>query len=70
VRLKGGRARVEPGASGPALRCDIRALAPIYSGLYTASQAAALGMISGDDEAIAAADRAFAGPAPWMPDHF
>ena len=52
------------------IRLHVRALAPLYSGLRTATELRALGVLDGDDEAVAAADRIFAGPEPWMPDHF
>jgi predicted acetyltransferase len=70
LRVSGGRGVVERGASGPALRCDVRGLAAVYAGFYSATQAAALGMVGGDTEALAAADAIFAGPSPWMADRF
>ena len=54
-----------------AVRCDVRAFAPLYTGLYTASQARAIGLVEGDDDAVAAADALFTGQGtPWMADFF
>lgn len=69
VAIAGGRAEVRPGGEGR-LRLGVRALAPLYTGLHRAGELAALGWIEGDAAAIAAADRAFAGPPPWMADPF
>lgn len=73
VRVRDGRASAERGgehARGNALRCDIRALACIYAGLYSATQAASLGMLEGDTESLAIADAVFAGPTPWMNEQY
>jgi predicted acetyltransferase len=70
VAVEGGRASsvVKGGRGG--LRLDIRALAPLYSGLISAAQLRVLGQVEGDDEAVAAADAAFAGTAPWKSDMY
>ncbi|MHC4859094.1 MAG: GNAT family N-acetyltransferase, partial [Planctomycetota bacterium] len=69
LRVSDGAAEVrEEEADG--IRLHVRALAPLYTGLHTASDLKATGKLAGDDEAVAAADRIFAGPEPWMPDHF
>ncbi|AGY59744.1 GNAT family N-acetyltransferase [Gloeobacter kilaueensis] len=65
----GGRAEVTPGGRGDC-RLDIRALAPLYSGLFSAGQLAALGLVDAPPKAIETAERLFAGPVPWMNDHF
>lgn len=70
LRVRAGGATVERAAAGPALRCDIRGLAAIYAGFYSATQAAALGLAEGEPNALAAADAIFAGPTPWMLDRF
>lgn len=54
----------------PILKADIRGLAPLYSGLYSPAQAALLGLVEGDEEALAIAATAFAGTTPWMADPF
>lgn len=60
-----GEALVRPGGRGE-LRVGPRALGPLYSGYFTASQLRALGHLDGLDAAIATADRLFASPTPWM----
>jgi predicted acetyltransferase len=69
LRVEGGRATVRPGGRGE-LYCDIRGLAPLYSGFLTPRALRSLGWISGHDAAIDDATRLFAGPEPWMPDLF
>ena len=69
LRVGGGRAEVTAGGRGE-LALDVRGLAPLYSGLFTAGDLAAIGLIAGKADALAAAARLFAGPEPWMPDFF
>jgi predicted acetyltransferase len=67
-----GRARaVKEATVRPALTLSINALAAIYSGFYTARQAALLGWAEGNDAALEAADAVFGGfGTPWMTDFF
>jgi predicted acetyltransferase len=69
VSVEGGRAAVAKGGRGD-LRLDVRALAPLYSGLISARQLRLLGHLEGDDAAVGAADSIFAGPAPWQSDMY
>jgi predicted acetyltransferase len=69
VQVKDGSASVEHGGRGD-LRLDVRALAPLYTGLFTPSELAALGKLEGPPQALAAAARVFAGPQPWMSEMF
>ena len=69
VEVSGGEGRARRGGGGK-LRCDVRALASIYSGYRNASALAGLGVVQGTPEALSAADAMFAGPAPSMPDQF
>lgn len=64
-----GAARVERGGQG-ALRLQVGALAPLYSGHLTPARLAAAGRLEGSPAALATAARLFAGPRPWMPDRF
>lgn len=53
------------------IKLHIRALAPLYSGLYSARQLAMLGMIEGELSALATADAIFGNSrTPWMIDMF
>lgn len=71
LSVEHGRATVrKESAVRPAATCSINALAAIYSGLYTASQAVLLGWMEGDPAAIAAIDAVFMSSTPWMPDFF
>lgn len=77
VRIDGGRAevmRTESSARGaitPELRCDIRAVAPLLSGLYSARQLEALGWLESDQaDAASMIDGAIATGTPSMTDMF
>lgn len=74
IEVEGGSARVTKGKSGGSrgafIRCDIRALASLYSGFTTPAQARLLGWIEGDDQAVKAASSIFPGSTPWMNDMF
>jgi len=69
LSVEGGEGRVERGGDG-ALRLDVRALAPLYSGLLTPEELRSVGWLDGTPAALESAARIFAGPQPWMPDHF
>ncbi len=70
MRVREGRASLERGRAACSLRCDARALAAIYTGFYSAGQAATLGLVRGDPPALSAADALFSGQTPWMTDRF
>lgn len=73
VQIEGGRASVTEGTGpGGELRTDIRTLGAMYTGFLSPRHAAMLGLLEGDDSAIAAAAAAFAptGGGPWMTDMF
>jgi predicted acetyltransferase len=67
--VEGGQGRLERGRGG-GLRMGPRALGPLYSGLYSASRLAQLGLLSGSVAGLQAADRLFAAPLPWMRDMY
>lgn len=55
----------------PTIGCTIGGLVPVYSGWHTARQAAAAGLVWGDDRGLATADAVFAGGgSPWCADFF
>ncbi len=71
VVVEGGQARATRESVAEPLCAHVRGLAAIYSGLYTASQAAAIGWVSGSERTLAAADLLFSGNgSPWMTDRF
>ncbi len=69
LSLREGRVTAERGGH-PRVSLDIRALAPIFAGYYSASEAAVLADIQGERSDIALLDAMFAGPMPGMSDMF
>jgi predicted acetyltransferase len=69
LHVEGGRGVVRRGGDG-ALRLDVRALAPLYTGHHSAEALASVGLVSGDASALRTASEVFAGPAPTMLDKF
>jgi predicted acetyltransferase len=69
VRIADGRAEVSRGGRG-AVRCDVRGLAPLYTGFQSAAELRASGLVDATDADLAAASAAFACGHPWMADHF
>lgn len=70
LRVADGRAEVEPDAGDGTLKMDIRALAPLYTGLHSASALRRAGRIEAPASAAAAADALFASPHPFLSDRF
>ena len=69
LEVEDGRGAVRRGGRG-SVRCDVRGLAPLYSGHLSASQLAMTGYLEATPEEIGALQAIFAGPLPWMPDAF
>jgi predicted acetyltransferase len=69
LEVEGGRAEVREGGSG-GLAIDVRGLASLYSGYLGAEELRVAGLCDGDDAELARASGLFAGPAPWLADHF
>jgi predicted acetyltransferase len=69
LNVSGGRGEVTRGGKGE-LQLDVRGLAPLYTGLFTASELQFSGYLVGSDRAVSVATQMFAGAAPWMPDFF
>jgi predicted acetyltransferase len=69
LEVADGQAEVRPGGSG-SLRLDVRGLAALYSGFSTARELSSVGLADGPEAQLDLATSLFAGPAPWMPDHF
>lgn len=71
VDVAGARAVVsEARGSKDAIKLDVRALAPLYTGYLSATRLAALGELEGSAKAIEAADAIFSGPMPSMNEMF
>lgn len=69
LTITDGRAEARAGGAGR-VRLDVRGLAALYSGYLTPLELLGTGYIAGPDDDLATLGLAFAGPAPWMPDHF
>jgi predicted acetyltransferase len=69
LAVEGGRAEVRAGGAGR-IQVDVRGLAPLYSGYLAPLELRAAGHIAGPDADLATLGLVFAGPTPWMPDHF
>jgi predicted acetyltransferase len=69
LEVAGGRAEVREGGTG-AVAIDVRGLAALYTGYLGAEELRAAGLCDGPDADLALASTFFAGPAPWLADHF
>ncbi|HMN41585.1 MAG TPA: GNAT family N-acetyltransferase [Phycisphaerales bacterium] len=72
LSVEHGRAEVKREATArPAITATINGLAAVYSGMYTATQAAGLGWVEGDRGALKAGGAVVGGGGvPWMGDFF
>jgi predicted acetyltransferase len=69
LEVSGGRAQVREGGSG-VVAIDVRGLAALYTGYLGAEELRVAGLCDGPDADLARATALFAGPAPWLVDHF
>ncbi|MHC4922712.1 MAG: GNAT family N-acetyltransferase, partial [Planctomycetota bacterium] len=70
-QVRGGRARVTTSRDGQrAVSLHVRSLAPLYSGLHSPTSLARMDRIDGHPDDLGLLGTAFAGPAPWMREHF
>lgn len=69
LTVENGRGSVSRGGDGR-IRCDVRGLAPLYSGHLPAHALRSMGLIDGADADLGLASAAFAGPAPGINDRF
>ncbi len=67
-----GKARIKklPSGGRAGVKCNIRGLAAMYTGLYSPRQAAGLGLCAGDEKSLDLLGGALAGGTPWMTDHY
>jgi predicted acetyltransferase len=69
LTVSGGRGEVTRGGRGE-LQLDVRALAPLYTGLFTPHQLQLTAQIEASDAALSVAAQLFSGSEPWMSDKF
>ena len=72
LRVKEGRASVDAGEAGglPSISISKPGFATLFTGFCSASRLARRGLLSGSAEAVQLCDRVFAGPQPWVAEHF
>ncbi|HJR19222.1 MAG TPA: GNAT family N-acetyltransferase [Actinomycetota bacterium] len=69
VETSDGSAKVSP-ANDARARVDVGALAAIWAGFLSASDARRLGRLDASDDEVAVLEEMFAGPLPWVNDWF
>ncbi len=69
LSVAGGRGEVSPGGKGTVV-VDVRGLSALYSGYLSSAALRTAGYLKGPDDDLDLLTTLFAGPAPWMPDHF
>lgn len=69
LTVSDGNGSVTVGGRGD-MQLDVRALAPLYTGLLTARQLQGVGQLTAPEQAIATATDLFAGAHPFTPDFF
>jgi predicted acetyltransferase len=69
LTVSNGQGEVNRGGTGE-LKLTVQALTPLYTGLFTPYQLAAIGYLDGSELALSTATQLFAGSSPWMPDFF
>lgn len=69
LSVSNGQGEVTKGGKGE-LQLDVRALAPLYTGLFTPHQLQLVGRLEAQETALLAATQLFAGSQLWMPDSF
>ncbi|ANM04641.1 SCP2 sterol-binding domain-containing protein [Rhizobium phaseoli] len=72
ISIRRGRADFAPGAAcgGNVLSVQASHFASLYSGFRSASFLHRAGVVDGDPETVRLADNVFAGPSPWVAEHF
>jgi predicted acetyltransferase len=76
LRVEGGRAKAarpkpaERRKAPPAIRCDVRGLAAMYTGFLTPREARLAALADGPDAALDTATAIFSGGTPWMSDMY
>lgn len=72
LNMDGGIGRIsdEPGADVPAVTVQQAAFASLFTGFRSATALARQGVLLGDEQSLRTCDLVFAGPAPWVAEHF
>lgn len=70
IRAGAAEIREVAGASGAAVSLQPTAFAQLFTGFRSASKLAQYGLVSGDSADIRLCDQLFAGPPPWVAEHF
>lgn len=69
LKITAGRGTIEPGGKGD-FQLDIRALAALYTGLFTPTQLQIAGKLTATQESLVKATGIFANPLPTISDYF
>lgn len=69
IEIRGGAVEVRE-ATGPTVAVQAPAFVQIFTGFRSASKLAQYGQVTGDAGAIRLCDQLFAGPPPWVAEHF
>lgn len=71
VEVSGGAVEVrKAGTSGPAVSVQPTGFVQLFTGFRSASKLAHYGLLAGDSADIRRCDQLFAGPPPWVAEHF
>ncbi|WP_348528455.1 GNAT family N-acetyltransferase [Mesorhizobium amorphae] len=70
VEIVGGGVQVSDGGTGPAVSMQAPAFVQLFTGFRSASKLAQYGLLAGDSADIRRCDQLFAGPPPWVAEHF
>ena len=70
VEVGGDGVQVGEGGSGPAVSMQAPAFVQLFTGFRSASKLAQYGLLAGDSADIRRCDQLFAGPPPWVAEHF
>ena len=69
LSVASGRGILAEGGQGD-IQLHVRSLAPLFSGMFAASDLRGMGMLRGSDSALELATQLFQGAPPWMADRF
>ncbi|WP_258589362.1 sterol carrier protein domain-containing protein [Mesorhizobium sp. AR02] len=69
IEIRGGAVEVRE-ATGPTVAVQAPAFVQIFTGFRSASKLAQYGQVIGDAAAMRLCDQLFAGPPPWVAEHF